>query len=68
MTGCAAHVVNPIATLFVTPGPTVQQPEVIPNVPALIGFVLVGQTIVYSPPLTPLGFVTSNGMLLTLGL
>jgi len=34
----------------------------------LIGFVLVGQAITYSPPLTPLGFVLSNGMLLTLGL
>ena len=40
----------------------------IPNVPALIGFELGGQAVTYSPPLTPLGFVTSNGMLLTLGL
>ena len=29
MTGCAAHVVNPVATVFVSPGSAVQQPEVI---------------------------------------
>lgn len=68
MTNCQAHVVSPIADAFVAPGATVQQAQVIPNTSALIGFVLVGQAITYSPPLTPLGFITSNGMVLTLGL
>lgn len=68
MPGCAAHVVAPVATLFVAPGSSVQFPEVIPNNTSLIGLVLVGQSLVYCPPMTPLGFVASNGMLLTLGL
>ncbi len=68
MPGCEAHVVAPVATLFLAPGTSVQFPETIPNNPSLIGVVLVGQALVYSPPLTPLGFVASNGMLLTLGL
>ena len=68
MSGCQLHVVNPIASAYVPTGPTAQEPLAIPNAPALIGFVVVGQALTYSPPLTPLGFVTSNGMVLTLGL
>jgi hypothetical protein len=68
MPGCQAHVVDPLATVFLSPGATVQQPETVPNVPSLIGLALIGQTLAYSPPLTPLGFVLSNGMVLTLGL
>jgi hypothetical protein len=68
MTGCQSHVVNPIASAFVPSGPAAQQPLAIPNNPALVGFVVVGQALTFSPPLTPLGFVTSNGMVLTLGM
>jgi hypothetical protein len=46
----------------------VQLLESIPNVASLVGVVLVGQTLTYSPPLTPLGLIASNGMVLTLGL
>ncbi len=68
MPGCLLHVVNPIASAYVPSGSSVQEPLAIPNNPALIGFVVVGQGITYSPPLTPFGFVTSNGLLLTLGM
>ena len=68
MPGCVAHVVDPIATLYLSPSSSVQLPESIPNAPGLIGVVLVGQALTYSPPLTPLGLVASNGMVLTLGL
>ncbi len=68
MPGCMAHVVDPIASVVVLPAASVQHAEPVPNAPSLIGFVLVGQSLVYRPPLTPLGFVVSNGMVLTLGL
>lgn len=68
MPGCQLHLVNPIASAYVPTGASVQEPLAIPNNPALIGFVVVGQGITYSPPLTPFGFVTSNGLLLTLGM
>jgi hypothetical protein len=68
MPGCQLHVVNPIASAYVPSGSSVQEPLAIPSNPALIGFVVVGQGITYSPPLTPFGFVTSNGLVLTLGM
>ncbi|HEU4420075.1 MAG TPA: hypothetical protein VFT55_14165 [Planctomycetota bacterium] len=68
MPGCAAHVVDPVATLYLSPSSSVQLPESIPNVASLIGVVLVGQALTYSPPLTPIGLVASNGMVLTLGM
>jgi hypothetical protein len=68
MPGCFAHVVAPVATVFVSPGPTLQIAEQIPNVPALLSLSLVGQAIAYDPPLTPLGLVASNAMVLTLGM
>jgi len=68
MTGCQLRVVSPIASAYVPSGPTAQELLAIPNNPALIGFVVVGQAITRSPPLTPFGFVTSNGMVLTLGM
>jgi hypothetical protein len=36
--------------------------------PALVGINLIGQALTYNPPLTPLGLVASNGMVLSLGL
>ena len=68
MPGCSAHVVDPVATVFLSPGSSVQFPETIPNVPALVALTLIGQAVTYSPPLTPLGLVASNGMVLSLGL
>jgi len=68
MPGCSAHVVDPVATVFLAPGSSVQFPETIPNIPALVGLVLIGQGLTYNPGLTPLGLVASNGMVLSLGL
>ncbi|MEO6595244.1 MAG: hypothetical protein ABIP94_10875, partial [Planctomycetota bacterium] len=68
MPGCFAHVVAPVAQLFTSPGSSVQIAQIIPNNASLIGFVVIGQAITYSPPLTPLGFVLSNGIVATLGL
>jgi hypothetical protein len=68
MPGCFAHVVDPVATLFVAPGSSQQVAESIPNHTALVGVTLVGQAVTYNPPLTPLGLVASNAMVLALGL
>jgi hypothetical protein len=68
MPGCFAHVAAPVATLFLSPGATVQLPEVLPNSISLAGLTLVGQAVAYVPPLTPLGLVASNAMVLSLGL
>ncbi len=68
MPGCSAYVAAPVASLFLSPGSSVQVPESIPSGTSLIGVTLVGQAVTYSPPLTPLGLVASNGMVLMLGL
>ena len=68
MPGCFAHVTAPVASIFLSPGPSLQLPESIPNSAVLIGVNLVGQAVIYNAPLTPLGLVASNAMVLTLGL
>jgi hypothetical protein len=68
MPGCSAHVVSPVATVFLSPGASVQIAEPIPSSPALISLSLVGQAVTFNPGLTPLGLVASNGMVLTLGM
>ncbi|HEX6813655.1 MAG TPA: hypothetical protein VF384_18695 [Planctomycetota bacterium] len=68
MPGCQAHVIDPVATAFLAPGANLQIPESIPNSVSLVGVTLVGQVATYSPPLTPLGLVASNAIVLGLGL
>ncbi|HZN38022.1 MAG TPA: hypothetical protein VFD82_04420 [Planctomycetota bacterium] len=68
MPGCYAHVIDPVATAFLSPGTSLLIGESIPNNTALVGVTLVGQAVTYSPPLTPLGLVASNAMVLGLGL
>jgi len=68
MPGCFQHVLAPIATLFNAPGTSVQIQQAIPNSVSLVGVNFVGQAVAYSPPLTALGLVASNGLVMTLGL
>ena len=67
MPGCFAHVVAPVAAMFLAPGASAQLSEVLPNTAALMGVTLVGQAVTYNPQLTPLGLVASNAMVLSLG-
>ena len=67
MPGCFAHVVAPEATVFLSPGGSVQLPEVLPNTTSLMGVTLVGQAVTYNPSLTQLGLVASNAVVLSLG-
>ena len=68
MTGCEAHIANWWSDVFVLPPSTVQLPEIIPNDVTLIGVQLIGQVVTHSPPLTPMGLIASNAVVLTLGL
>ncbi len=68
MPGCFAHVSAPEATMFLSPGANAQVPETIPNSVMLIGASLVGQAVIYNAPLTPLGLVASNAIVLSLGM
>lgn len=68
MQGCFAHVLAPESVLFVAPAASHAVSQSIPNAPVLIGVELFGQAATYNPPLTSLGLVASNAMLLTLGL
>ena len=67
MPGCFAHVVGGVNQLWFAPGASVAVPFVIPNDPGLASLSIVGQSFAYSPPLTPLGLVASNGLVLLLG-
>ncbi len=55
------------ATVFLSPGGSVQLPEVLPNTTSLMGVTLVGQAVTYNPSLTQLGLVASNAVVLSLG-
>lgn len=68
MPGCQAHLDNWFAESFLAPPTSVQHTLTIPNDNALISVILVSQAATYSPPLTPFGYIVSNGIVLTLGL
>ena len=68
MPGCVYHGAGPdLHVPFSNPGSSWSVTVPIPNVPEITGFGVVTQSFVYSPPLTPLGLVASNGLLLVLG-
>ncbi|MGE3173441.1 MAG: hypothetical protein AB7O97_12520 [Planctomycetota bacterium] len=68
MPGCFQYPVAPWTEFFAVSGSSAQLSQFIPNVIPFVGVELVGQAVIYQPPLTPLGFVASNGFVLTLGL
>jgi hypothetical protein len=69
MPGCFGYAELPCdATVYAVPAASVQIGEPIPNVTALVGVTLVGQALAYFPGITPVGLVSSNGMVLTVGL
>jgi hypothetical protein len=67
MPTCFAHVVGGVNEVWLNPTATAQVPLAIPNAGALVGTVLGAQSLSASPPLTPLGFIASNGVLMTIG-
>ncbi len=67
MPTCFAYVLDGVNEVWLNPVSTAQVPLVVPNSAPLIGVIVGTQSISISPPLTPLGFITSNGALLMIG-
>jgi hypothetical protein len=67
MPGCFGYVIGGVAHLFVAPGASSSQPFSIPNVTALSGLPIIGQSFTYSPGFTPIGVISSNGLVMFLG-
>ncbi|MBK8976588.1 MAG: hypothetical protein IPM29_11785 [Planctomycetes bacterium] len=68
MPGCFAYLPGGIAQAFPTTMPVGGFQLTIPNDQRLIGVGLVAQSFTFGPPLTPSGWINSNGLLLQLGL
>jgi hypothetical protein len=67
MTGCFAHVLDGTVLGFVPAGATQPMPLAIPGNTNFTGLRVITQSYTYSPPLTPLGVIASNGIILVLG-
>ncbi len=67
MPGCLQHVGNGANFLYVAPLGSASSPLAIPGSVSFAGVEITGQSFSFSPPLTPLGAVSSNGLVLFLG-
>jgi hypothetical protein len=67
MPGCFQHVIGGPVFLYVAPGASTSTPLTIPSSISYAGVEVTGQSFSYSPPLTPLGVVSSNGLVLFVG-
>lgn len=67
MPGCFGYVQGGVSTIFVNPVGSVSVPFNVPNNAVFNGLEIVAQSFTYSPPLTPLGVIASNGLVLTVG-
>ncbi|MBL8756784.1 MAG: hypothetical protein JNK15_26035 [Planctomycetes bacterium] len=67
MPTCFAYVVGGTNELWLNPVGTAQVPLVVPNAASLNGLLVGAQSVSASPPLTPLGFIASNGVLMVVG-
>ena len=68
MPGCEGYLVGQVVQeLFVSPGVAHTSTLLVPNDQSLLGLVFAGQSFTYSPPLTPIGVISSNGLVFTVG-
>ncbi|MFM1872328.1 MAG: hypothetical protein RL398_1750, partial [Planctomycetota bacterium] len=67
MPGCQQYTDGSATFLFFVSGSTASTPFAAPANPAFFGVNLTAQSSVFAPGTTPLGFITSNGVRLTLG-
>ena len=67
MPGCYRYTDGAATLLFLAPVGSASTPFSVPNNPAFFGTVVTGQSVVFTPGLTPLGAIASNGVRLTLG-
>jgi hypothetical protein len=68
MPGCQGHVVGGSTYVAFAPGASFALPLAIPLGSSWIGVNVITQAFTYSPPITPLGAIASNGVGLLLGL
>ncbi len=67
MPGCFAHMPTfEVHSLVASPATTVVTPVTIPSLSSFVGVSVVMQAISYSPPRTPFGWLSSNGIVLFL--
>ena len=64
---CFAYVLGGVNEVWLNPIGTAQVLLVVPNSASLVGVPVGAQSISASPPLTPLGFIASNGVLMVVG-
>jgi hypothetical protein len=67
MPGCTAHVTDGLASAFVPASSSFPIPVPIPSDQSLTGLRVIAQSFTYGPPLTPLGLIAANGLVLVLG-
>ncbi len=67
MPGCFRYTDGAASVLFIAPPGSATVPFGVPMVPAFVGVHVYCQGVSYSPPLTPLGAIASNGVDLGLG-
>jgi len=67
MAGCEAHLSSGTSVFWFSPSATVQVPLTVPNAPVLTGLPVVSQSFSYNPPMTTLGLIASNGIVMVVG-
>lgn len=67
MPSCFAYVSGGSNEVWLNPTATAQVPLAVPNAASLIGLPVAAQSLSASPPLTPLGFIASNGVTMVVG-
>ncbi len=67
MPGCYQYVDGLATLIFLSPSNIASTPFGVPNDPAFLSTVVVAQSVSFSPPLTPLGAISSNGLRLVIG-
>jgi len=67
MEGCFSYTNGGVNQFWFPAGASVSVPFVIPNDPNFTGLPVVSQSYAYTPPLTTLGLIASNGVVMVLG-
>jgi len=67
MPGCFQYVDGLATLIFLAPSSVASTPFAVPANPAFLGTIVVAQSVSFSPPLTPLGAISSNGLRLVIG-
>ena len=67
MPGCELYAALDVLLQFATPGSVAAVPLLMPSAPSLAGTLFIGQSATMTPGYNPFGFLTSNGVVMVLG-